>query len=113
MQITAEKVSYYCFNRHCKSSAFNIETVKVTELPLNEAVLMNTHECDTCGHGLISLFDIDMKKIFLWILFAGCFPGYVQAQNTAMVTGPGTIASASPLDARSRRAIDPRGIPSR
>jgi len=32
-----------------------------------------------------------MKKIFLWILFAGCFPGYVQAQNTAMVTGPGTI----------------------
>ena len=32
-----------------------------------------------------------MKKILLLIVFIGCISGYVRAQSTARVTGPGTI----------------------
>ena len=63
-----EQVSHYCFNNVCHYSVFNISSVKVIRMALSIAVNSN-QKCDNCGSELISLLDIELKRVSLGISY--------------------------------------------
>jgi hypothetical protein len=65
MPPSAEKMNAYCFNPACSCSVFNLRTMKVIEITLDEATLSNQLSCQACGQELVSLLSIEIQKACL------------------------------------------------
>ena len=56
-----QTISYYCFNRHCRGSAYFSSTIQITDMPLSPATLATDHYCSLCNSRLVSIMDIELK----------------------------------------------------